>query len=87
MFSRTGRRGGIADDTLNWSIDSEAAYAFSYAVTPTYLRWCDYAVTLDGEISLQHRTQFTASDIHATISFGLPIEPEDSQYGKCRLIG
>ena len=24
-------------------------------------------------------------EYHATISFGLPFEPEDSQYGKCRL--
>ena len=26
-------------------------------------------------------------DYDATISFGLPFEPEDSQYGKCRLSG
>ena len=26
-------------------------------------------------------------DYDATISFGLPIEPEDSQYGKSRYIG
>ena len=30
-------------------------------------------------------TGFTVPDYDATISFGLPLEPEDSQYGESRL--
>ena len=30
-------------------------------------------------------TGLAGPDYHATILFGLPSEPEDSQYGKCRL--
>ena len=31
-------------------------------------------------------TGLAGPDYDATISFGLPFEPEDSQYGECRLI-
>ena len=31
-------------------------------------------------------TGLAGPEYHAIISFGLPLEPEDSQYGKCRLI-
>ena len=31
-------------------------------------------------------TGLAGPDYDATISFGLPVEPEDSQYGKSRLI-
>ena len=30
-------------------------------------------------------TGLAGPEYDATISFGLPIEPEDSQYGKCRV--
>ena len=30
-------------------------------------------------------TGLAVPDYDATISFGLPIEPEDSQYGECRM--
>ena len=29
-------------------------------------------------------TGLAGPEYHAIISFGLPLEPEDSQYGKCR---
>ena len=32
-------------------------------------------------------TGLAGPDYDATISFGLPLEPEDSQYGKSRLLG
>ena len=32
-------------------------------------------------------TGLAGPDDDAPISFGLPIEPEDSQYGKCRVKG